>query len=42
MTAKLVSITPDAEKTVAHVARISSPHQDNPEIAAEALQWTTT
>lgn len=30
---KLISVTPDAEKTIAYIARVSSPHQDNPEIA---------
>lgn len=30
---KLISITPDAEKTMAYIARVSSPHQDNPDIA---------
>jgi len=31
MTVKLVSITPDAEKTMAHIARVSNPsNQDNP------------
>ena len=29
---KLISITPDAEKLVAYCARVSSPHQDNPNI----------
>ena len=29
---KLISITPDAEKTIAYMARVSSPNQDNPEI----------
>lgn len=29
---KLISITPDAEKIVGYCARVSSPHQDNPEI----------
>ena len=30
MSVKLVSITPDAEKTMAHVARVSNPsNQDN-------------
>lgn len=28
---KLISVTPDAEKTMAYCARVSSPHQDNPE-----------
>ena len=31
-TAKLISITPDAEKTIAHCARVSSPHQTNEKI----------
>lgn len=30
---KLISVTPDAEKTLAYIARVSSPHQNNPEIA---------
>lgn len=30
---KLISVTPDAENTVAYCARVSSPHQDNPEIS---------
>ncbi len=30
---KLVSVTPDAENIVAYCARVSSPHQDNPNIA---------
>ena len=29
--AKLIWITPEAEKTIAHCARVSSPRQDNPE-----------
>ena len=29
--AKLISVTPDAEKTMAYIARVSSPNQDNPE-----------
>jgi thymidylate synthase (FAD) len=33
MSVKLISITPDAEKTIVYVARVSSPHQDNPEYA---------
>jgi len=34
MTVKLVSITPDAEKTMAHIARVSNPNnQDNPNYA---------
>ena len=33
-TAKLISITPDAEKTMTHVARVSNPdNQDNPTIS---------
>ena len=32
MTTKLISITPDAEKTMAYVARVSSPHQESTEI----------
>lgn len=30
---KLISVTPDAEKIMAYCARVSSQHQDNPEIA---------
>lgn len=30
---RLISITPDAEKTMAYIARVSSPNQENPEIA---------
>jgi thymidylate synthase (FAD) len=30
---ELVNITPDAEKTMAYLARVSSPNQDNPEYA---------
>lgn len=30
---KLISVTPDAEKTIAFMARVSSPQQDNPNIA---------
>ena len=34
MTVKLVSVTPDAEKTMAHIARVSNPdNQDNPNYA---------
>ena len=33
MTVKLISATPDAENHVAYCARVSSPHQDNPNIA---------
>ena len=33
MTVKLIAITPDAEKTIAYVARVSSPFQDNPDYA---------
>ena len=34
MTIKLVSVTPDAEKTMAHIARVSNPdNQDNPNYA---------
>ena len=29
----LVHITPEAEKLIAYCARVSSPHQDNPEYA---------
>ena len=31
--AKLISVTPDAENIIAYCARVSSPHQDNPNIA---------
>ena len=31
MTVRLISVTPDAEKTMAHIARVSNPNnQDNP------------
>ncbi len=30
---KLISVTPDAENTIAYCARVSSPQQDNPEIS---------
>ena len=34
MTVSLISITPDAEKTMAHIARVSNPNnQDNPNYA---------
>lgn len=33
MSVKLISVTPDAENTIAYIARVSSPHQDNPVIA---------
>lgn len=33
MTVKLIAITPRAEITMAYIARVSSPHQDNPEYA---------
>ncbi|MEY2680643.1 MAG: hypothetical protein RL661_874 [Pseudomonadota bacterium] len=33
MNVKLISITPDAEKTIAYCARVSSPYQDNPQYA---------
>jgi thymidylate synthase (FAD) len=34
MTVKLISITPDAEKTMGYIARVSNPaNQDNPEVA---------
>ena len=33
MTTRLISITPDAEQTMAYIARVSSPNQENPEIA---------
>lgn len=31
MNVELISITPDAEATIAYCARVSSPHQDNPD-----------
>lgn len=33
MSVKLITITPDAEATMAYIARVSSPNQDNPECA---------
>jgi thymidylate synthase (FAD) len=33
MTTKLISLTPDAEKTIAYCARVSSPNPDNPNIS---------
>ena len=33
MNVNLISITPDAEKIMAYIARVSSPNQDNPEYA---------
>src|SRR6476659_5216756 len=33
MNVKLISVTPDAENTIAYCARVSSPHQDNPAIS---------
>lgn len=33
MSVKLISVTPDAENHVAYCARVSSPHQDNPNIS---------
>lgn len=33
MQVKLISITPNAEQTMAYCARVSSPHQDSPEYA---------
>ena len=34
MNVNLISITPDAEKTMAHIARVSNPdNQDNPKYA---------
>lgn len=33
MSVKLIAITPDAEKTMAYIARVSSPNQENPEYA---------
>jgi len=30
---KLISITPDAEKTIGYCARVSSPNQDNPDVS---------
>ena len=36
MDVKLVTVTPDAEKTMAHIARVSNPsNQDN-----EKVRWT--
>ncbi len=31
MSVKIIAITPDAEKTMAYIARVSSPNQENPE-----------
>jgi thymidylate synthase (FAD) len=33
MTVRLISFTPDAEATMAYIARVSSPNQENPEYA---------
>jgi thymidylate synthase (FAD) len=33
MSVQLISVTPDAEKTMAYIARVSSPNQENPEYA---------
>ena len=33
MTVKLIAITPNAEATMAYIARVSSPNQENPEYA---------
>ncbi|MCE5180569.1 MAG: FAD-dependent thymidylate synthase [Betaproteobacteria bacterium] len=33
MNVKLITITPDAEATMAYIARVSSPNQENPEYA---------
>lgn len=33
MTVRLIAVTPDAEKTMAYIARVSSPNQENPEYA---------
>lgn len=33
MSVRLIAITPKAEKTIAYIARVSSPQQDNPEYA---------
>ena len=33
MSVELITITPDAEKLIAYCARVSSPNQENPEIA---------
>jgi thymidylate synthase (FAD) len=33
MSVKLIAVMPDAEKTMAYIARVSSPHQDNPDYA---------
>lgn len=32
MKVKLITVTPDIEKTIAYIARVSSPNRDNPEI----------
>ena len=41
MTIKLVSVSPDAEKTMAHIARVSNPeNQDNPKYAGLLLSLT--
>ena len=33
MSVRLISVTPDAEATMAYIARVSSPNQENPEYA---------
>lgn len=33
MSVKFITLTPDAEATMAYIARVSSPHQDNPKYA---------
>jgi len=33
MSSKLIAVTPNAEEIIAYCARVSSPHQDNPNIA---------
>jgi thymidylate synthase (FAD) len=40
MTVNLISITPDAEKTMAHIARVSNPdNQDNPNYAGFSQRY---
>lgn len=38
---KLITVTPEAEKNIAYIARVSSPNQENPEIA-KLLQYCIT
>ena len=39
-TAKLISVTPDAEKHMGYVARVSNPNnQDNPKVAGLLKYW---